>query len=211
MIKLNQWHMVLKLILVVCDPEGRVVAFQNKDVLENNTVNCFVTQWVEEEKSTVKNVFETRALIHSPDYFRISCITQCKGRSIRSPWVFSGTRFFRWWLLLGGSALPTRWMSVRKHYVLIVQFCSLSTALFTWKEKEKYLFQAHICLRCCILSASKQKQPGSTHTCQTNVLFKRVILAKLLGFSHLETSPRKLSCIYVKATVCFSLVTCEYQ
>lgn len=36
--------MVLKLILVVCDPEGRVVAFQNKDVLENNTVNCFVTQ-----------------------------------------------------------------------------------------------------------------------------------------------------------------------
>lgn len=68
--------------------------------------------------------------------------------------------------------------SVCKLYFLIVQFCSPLTAMFMWKEKEKNLFQPHIRLRCCVLNASKQKQPRSSHTYQMNALFKRVIFAK---------------------------------
>ena len=90
-------------------------------------------------------------------------------------------------------------MPVCKQYFLIIQSCTLWTAMFMWKEKEKNLFQPHIRLRCYILSASKQKQPSSTNTYWTNALFKRVILAKFLGFFHLENSnisTSKLLCIF---------------
>lgn len=121
----------------------------------------------------------------------------------------------RWSLLLGSGALPTKWRSFYKQYFLIVQFCSPSTARFMWKGKEKNLFQPHIHLRCCLLS----RQAKAVTPIKWMLFFKEWYLLKRqrLGFSYLETLPRKLyprqshrmvyySHVWISAIICISSV-----